>query len=89
MTKEEFIKKWSNWWLSNPDVTEAFKRELDEVIQDTDGVKLLELAASLVGNPGTNISSSTDIACEQWQKNYKRWRNSQPETDVTNLPKRA
>ena len=38
-------------------------------------VSLLERAASLVGNPGTNISGSTDMACEQWQNDYKRWRN--------------
>ena len=38
-------------------------------------VSLLERAASLVGNPGTNISGSTDIACDEWHKDYERWRN--------------
>ena len=38
-------------------------------------VSLLERAASLVGNPCTNISSSTDMACDEWQKDYERWRN--------------
>lgn len=38
-------------------------------------VSLLERAASLVGNPGTNISGSTDMACNEWQKDYERWRN--------------
>lgn len=38
-------------------------------------VSLLERAAVLVGNPGTNISGSTDIACDEWQKDYERWRN--------------
>lgn len=38
-------------------------------------VSLLERAASLVGNPGTNISGSTDIACDEWQKDYERWCN--------------
>lgn len=38
-------------------------------------VSLLERAASLVGNPATNISSSTDIACDEWQKDYERWSN--------------
>ena len=38
-------------------------------------VSLLERAASLVGNPGTNISGSTDIACDEWQKDYERWSN--------------
>ena len=32
---------------------------------------LLERASGLVGNPGTNISASTDIACESWQKDYE------------------
>lgn len=36
---------------------------------------LLERAASLIGNPGTNISGSTDLACDEWQKDYERWRN--------------
>ena len=31
-------------------------------------INLLERAAILVGHPCTNISSSTDIACEEWQK---------------------
>jgi hypothetical protein len=38
-------------------------------------VLLLERAASLVGNPDTNISSSTDIACDEWQRDFERWRN--------------
>ena len=31
---------------------------------------LLERASLLVGNPGCGISSSTDIACDNWQKSY-------------------
>jgi hypothetical protein len=31
-------------------------------------VNLLQSAATLVGNPGTNVSGSTDIACQTWQK---------------------
>lgn len=38
-------------------------------------VSLLEEAANLVGNPGTNISGSCDIACMEWQEKYERWRN--------------
>ena len=38
-------------------------------------VSLLERAAALVGNPATNISGSTDLACEEWQKDYERWCN--------------
>jgi len=33
-------------------------------------ITLLDRAEMLVGNPGTNISSSTDLACESWQKDY-------------------
>jgi len=33
---------------------------------------LLKEAADLVGNPLTNISGSTDIACMQWQEKYKQ-----------------
>lgn len=33
-------------------------------------IELLERASGLVGNPGTNISSSCDIAVENWQKDY-------------------
>ena len=35
---------------------------------------LLERAAGLVGNPGTNISGSTDVACEQWQRDFMNFR---------------
>jgi hypothetical protein len=38
-------------------------------------VSLLERAVTLVGNPATNISGSTDLACNEWQKDYERWRN--------------
>ena len=38
-------------------------------------IKLLERARGLVGNPGTNISSSTDFACEDWQKDYEDWKS--------------
>lgn len=41
-------------------------------------MKLLERAAGLVGNPGTNISSSTDIAAENWQKDYEEFMNTKP-----------
>ena len=36
-------------------------------------INLLERAKGLVGNPGTNISSSTDIACDNWQNDYDDW----------------
>lgn len=36
-------------------------------------INLLERAKGLVGNPGTNISVSTDIACDIWQSDYEDW----------------
>lgn len=39
---------------------------------------LLDRAANLVGNPGTNISSSTDIAAENWQKDYEAFKKLNP-----------
>ena len=37
-------------------------------------IKLLERAEKLVGNPATNISSSIDLSCESWQKDYQEWK---------------
>lgn len=37
------------------------------------GEELLKEASSLVGNPGTNISYSTDIACTEWLKRYNEY----------------
>lgn len=39
-------------------------------------VKMLEDASHLVGSPRVGISSSTDIACEKWGKEYKDWSGS-------------
>ncbi|WP_346236734.1 hypothetical protein ABDK00_014115 [Niabella insulamsoli] len=36
-------------------------------------LNLLERASGLVGNPGVNISSSTDIACDKWQEDYEAY----------------
>lgn len=36
-------------------------------------INLLERAKGLVGNPGTNISASSDIACDIWQSDYEDW----------------
>ena len=33
-------------------------------------VELLKEAATLVGHPGTNISSSTDISFDNWKNKY-------------------
>lgn len=38
-------------------------------------IELLERARNLVGNPGVNISASTDIACDDWQKDYEDWKS--------------
>lgn len=40
--------------------------------------KLLERASWLVGNPGTNISSSTDMACDKWQEDYNEFIKNNP-----------
>jgi hypothetical protein len=37
---------------------------------------LLNMAAGLVGNPCTNISSSCDIACDDWQGEYNEYLKS-------------
>jgi len=42
-------------------------------------LELLERASYLVGNPGTGISSSTDWACEDWQKEYEDFLSTLPE----------
>lgn len=45
--KEEFIKKWSNWWIFQPnagELTEAFEKELNAVIAE----KTKELQDKLV-----------------------------------------
>ena len=39
----------------------------------SDASKLLARASGLVGNPGTGISSSTDIAADNWQKDYDKY----------------
>ena len=36
-------------------------------------INLLERAKGLVGHPATNISASTNIACENWQNDYEDW----------------
>lgn len=40
----------------------------------SEAIELLERAASLVGNPGTNISGSTDVSCMNWQKDYEQFK---------------
>jgi len=35
-TKKEFISKWSSWWVTRPkeeELTEAFERELNSIIE--------------------------------------------------------
>lgn len=46
--------------------------EIKKLTEENERLKgMLERASWLVGNPGTNISSSTDIACDNWQKEYQ------------------
>jgi len=35
--KQQFISKWSNWWIFDErasELNDAFKKELEEIIQD-------------------------------------------------------
>jgi len=41
--------------------------------------ELLERASYLIGNPGANISGSTDCACDEWQRDYKYFLSTLPE----------
>lgn len=34
-------------------------------------IKMLNTSYDLLGNPGTNISGSTDLACEKWRDDFK------------------
>ncbi len=54
-------------------VTQAAQLYADRCVEEA--MKLLERASWLVGNPGTNISSGTDLACESWQKDYEEFIN--------------
>lgn len=70
--------------LSKESYEEKTIRELKTKIEDLtaeneqyerDYNKLLELlkkASNLVGNPCVNLSASTDIACDNWQEEYKQ-----------------
>lgn len=51
------------------------KRALNAPIYK-EAISLLEKASMLVGNPGTNISGSTDIACDNWQKEWEKFKNT-------------
>lgn len=55
-----------------PKDVEAWLLEFTSMYLD-EPLKLLERAKCLVGNPGTNISSSTDFACIDWQNDYDKW----------------
>jgi len=46
--------------------------------------ELLERASYLIGNPGANISGSTDCACDEWQKDYKAFLSTLPEEKEEN-----
>ena len=39
--------------------------------------QLLERASNIIGDPGCNISGSSDLACEQWQKDYQLFKSQQ------------
>ena len=47
--------------------------DVDKLPDMAEALRLLDTASNLVGNPGTNISSSTDLACDSWQEKYKKF----------------
>ena len=59
----------------------ALQKVLREEIQagipfcetDSEAVILVHEAAKLVGNPGMNISGSTDLACMDWRESFEKW----------------
>lgn len=58
-------------WLSPYTSQKNISEEGGAVMEENKRLReLLDKASMLVGNPGTNISASTDIACESWQKEY-------------------
>lgn len=78
ITAEIFIinkmKNYPNGTPPTPKDVENWLYEFSEMRLE-EPLKLLERAKDLVGNPGTNISASTDIACENWQKDYEEWKS--------------
>lgn len=55
------------------DAFNKFASLTDESKGDADVLKLLKRAYDLVGNPCTNISSSCDMACDNWRKDYENY----------------
>ena len=51
-------------------------KAIEVKVVSCDVSNLLERASWLVGNPGTNISGITDIACDKWQKDYEFYRDN-------------
>ena len=56
--------KWNQQQLINLCV------EFEKLGNITKAEDLLKKASGLVGNPAVNISSSVDVACEEWLKEY-------------------
>ena len=46
------------------------KTGINELQYFQEAINLLKKASTLVGNPCTNISGSTDVACMKWQDEY-------------------
>jgi hypothetical protein len=65
--------QWVNNWNHLDKLYQAQQSELTTLRTELERVRgLLERASWLVGNPATNISSSTDLACESWQRDYQQ-----------------
>lgn len=56
--KEEFLHKWSNWWILHPQrkqLDDAFARELDAVIAHEVALRQPPVKKSVCGNCGTEV----------------------------------
>lgn len=56
--KEEFIHKWSNWWILQPQrkqLNDAFEKELNELIEREVALRQLPVIKSVCGNCGTEV----------------------------------
>ncbi len=66
-------KFWKNYYFKDLQETEGklskIAGESNKIIDKyKKGVELADTASWLVGHPATNVSSSTDLACEKWQE---------------------
>jgi len=63
----------------------AMKEFASQSFPSEEETRLLQRASMLIGNPGTNISASTDIACDNWHKDYDNWLKSYRKEDESKV----